>query len=177
MTSATHRPASPRHARQQGAALVVGLLLLVIITLLAVTGMTTANTELIMAGNEQQRQNGFRAAETGVDAAIRSINKNEVNTIPGTCLKSAVTDVFASSSDKYATGSAYLGSGGLVVGWGVNSGEANFYEVRSAGAGARGARTEVTQGVVKISSLTGAQGQSWGPIGNNVPNCQPNDLE
>ena len=47
------------HARQRGAALVIGLILLLVLTLLAVTGMNTASTELIMAGNEQYRQNAF----------------------------------------------------------------------------------------------------------------------
>ena len=39
--------------RQDGAALVVGLILLLVLTLLAVSGMTTASLELQMAGNEQ----------------------------------------------------------------------------------------------------------------------------
>ena len=42
-------------ARQRGAALVIGLLLLLVLTLLAVSGMSSASVELIMAGNEQYR--------------------------------------------------------------------------------------------------------------------------
>ena len=58
------------HRRQRGAALVVGLLLLLVITLLAVAGMNSAAVEYVMAGNEQHRQNAFQAAETGIEQTI-----------------------------------------------------------------------------------------------------------
>ncbi|HEY4644766.1 MAG TPA: PilX N-terminal domain-containing pilus assembly protein [Steroidobacteraceae bacterium] len=47
---------------ERGAALVVGLVLLVILTLLAISGMNTATTELVMAGNEMYQENAFQAA-------------------------------------------------------------------------------------------------------------------
>lgn len=56
--------------RQQGAALIVGLLLLVVITILAVSGMNTATTELAMARNNQTYENAFQAAETGLENAL-----------------------------------------------------------------------------------------------------------
>src|SRR5256884_2014014 len=56
--------------RQRGAALVVALLLLLVITLLAVAGMNAAAVEFVMAGNEQHRQNAFQAAETGIEQTI-----------------------------------------------------------------------------------------------------------
>ena len=55
---------------QQGAALIVGLLLLVIITILAVSGMSTATTELAMARNDQTNENTFQAAEKGLEVAL-----------------------------------------------------------------------------------------------------------
>jgi type IV pilus assembly protein PilX len=55
---------------QQGAALVIGLLLLVVITILAVSGMNTATTELAMARNDQTYENAFQAAETGIENAL-----------------------------------------------------------------------------------------------------------
>src|SRR5688572_28202445 len=56
--------------KQLGAALVVGLLLLLVITLLAISGMNAVSLELIMAGNEQYRQNAFQAAETGIERSL-----------------------------------------------------------------------------------------------------------
>ena len=62
--------ASIRHERQRGAALVVGLLLLVVITVLAISGMNTATTELAMARNDQPYEDAFQAAETGLATAL-----------------------------------------------------------------------------------------------------------
>lgn len=56
--------------KQHGAALVVGLILLVIITVLAISGMNTATTELAMARNDQNYENAFQAAETGLEFAL-----------------------------------------------------------------------------------------------------------
>ncbi len=56
--------------RQQGAALVVGLILLVVITVLAISGMNTATTELAMARNDQNYENAFQAAENGLERAL-----------------------------------------------------------------------------------------------------------
>jgi len=48
--------------KQQGAVLIVSLLLLVVITTLAVSGMNTATTELAMARNDQNYEFAFQAA-------------------------------------------------------------------------------------------------------------------
>ena len=58
------------HGKQDGAALVVGLVLLVVVTVLAVSGMNTATTELAMARNDQNYENAFQAAETGLENAL-----------------------------------------------------------------------------------------------------------
>ena len=54
-----------RRHRQHGAALVTGLILLLVLTLLAVSGMNSASLEFMMAGNEQYCANAFSAAEAG----------------------------------------------------------------------------------------------------------------
>ena len=56
--------------KQTGAALVVGLVLLVVITVLAVSTMNTATTELAMARNDQNYENAFQAAENGLEEAL-----------------------------------------------------------------------------------------------------------
>jgi type IV pilus assembly protein PilX len=57
--------------RQRGAALVVGLVLLMVLTVLAISVMRTATLELTMAGNAQFRENAFQLAESGVEAVMR----------------------------------------------------------------------------------------------------------
>lgn len=56
--------------RQSGAALVVGLILLLVLTVLAISGMTTASLELQMAGNYQYQERAFQAADAGIEQAI-----------------------------------------------------------------------------------------------------------
>lgn len=56
--------------KQGGAALVVGLILLVVVTVLAISGMNTATTELAMARNDLNYENAFQAAETGLEEAL-----------------------------------------------------------------------------------------------------------
>jgi type IV pilus assembly protein PilX len=62
--------------KQQGAALVVGLILLVVITVLAISGMNTATTGLAMARNDQNYENAFQAAESGIEQALGQGNFN-----------------------------------------------------------------------------------------------------
>lgn len=61
---------------QQGAALVVGLVLLVVVTVLAISGVNTATTELAMARNDQNYEYAFQAAETGLEQAIAQVQFN-----------------------------------------------------------------------------------------------------
>ena len=59
-------------ARQKGAALIVGLVLLLVLTVLGVSGITMATLELEMTGNMQAAEYAFQAAETGLDRALAS---------------------------------------------------------------------------------------------------------
>jgi type IV pilus assembly protein PilX len=77
---------------QRGAALVVGLVLLLVLTLLAVTGMATASLELQMAGNAQYRERAFQAAEAGIERAIQAGAYDTASTI-GTYVPSGDPDV------------------------------------------------------------------------------------
>ncbi|MGI9221132.1 MAG: pilus assembly PilX family protein [Woeseiaceae bacterium] len=58
--------------KQGGAALIVGLVLMVLITALAISGMNTATTELALARNDQIHEYAFQAAETGLEDMLAS---------------------------------------------------------------------------------------------------------
>ena len=73
---------------QQGAALVMGLLLLVVITILAVSGMNTATTALAMARNDQNYENAFQAAESGLETAL---SQGSFNTIGNTTMTQVIS--------------------------------------------------------------------------------------
>jgi hypothetical protein len=147
MKGSRNRTGGPDHCG--GSALVIGLLLLVIVTLLAVTGITTANMELAMAGNEQQRLNAFRSSSTGVEHAIGEVLR--VHTSPGSCERSEPAEVPQSATDRYATAIAFVGEGDLLPRFGTRAASGLHYAIRSHGVAARGARAEQLQGVVAIS--------------------------
>jgi len=139
--------------RQQGAALVIGLILLLILTLLAVTGMNTASSELIMAGNEQYRQNAFHAAEAGIEQAITVLA-----TVPQTGTPVVVSDVAVpgSSGDEYTTASTYMGDDLNLPGFSAGKFVGFHYQIESQGTSARNANSAQVQGAFVIQSAGGA---------------------
>ncbi len=60
---------APR-SRQQGAALVVGLVLMLVLTVVGVSGMNTATMEITMANSVQTQQDAFQLAENAIDIAL-----------------------------------------------------------------------------------------------------------
>jgi len=73
-----------QYNKQTGAALVVGLILLVVITILAISGINTATTELAMARNHQNYEYAFQAAETGLEQALSQGSFSTLATAPVT---------------------------------------------------------------------------------------------
>jgi len=134
--------------KQKGAALVVGLLLLVVLTLLAITGMNTATTELVMAGNEQFRQNAFNASAAGLEEAL-----SKLATVPqdGTAVTVPGGKV-PSSKDTYSTSSTYKGDDLNVPGYSSGKFVGFHYEIVSTGNSARNASAQQRQGAFVIQS-------------------------
>jgi type IV pilus assembly protein PilX len=60
----------PLLSRQRGATLIVGLVLMLVLTVLGVSGMNTATTEITMAGNTQFQEDAFQLTEDAADIAI-----------------------------------------------------------------------------------------------------------
>mgnify|MGYP003526972516 CR=1 FL=1 len=59
-------------APERGAVLVMGILLLLTLTILAVSGLAAAVLELRMAGNVQYQERAFQAAEYAIEQALAS---------------------------------------------------------------------------------------------------------
>jgi type IV pilus assembly protein PilX len=144
----TVHPRAPK--RQRGAALVVGLIMLVVLTILAITGMNVASTELVMAGTEQDRVRAFGAAETGIERAARSLW--DVDAIPGNEVTVAATAVDGSSVnaasgaavETYETTTRYRGESACD---GTGKSTAFHFDIESVGTAARGATSTHTLGV------------------------------
>lgn len=142
----------PDPRAQQGAALVIGLILLLVLTLLAVSGMNSASLEFIMAGNEQYRQNAFQAAETGVDVTYAA----NVALIPGGPDLPGAGAVPNSTTDNWVTTTRSLAAGTSMSpppNPRANSfGKFSYfnYDIQSTGTSVRGASAVNIQGVSQI---------------------------
>lgn len=122
--------------RQEGAALVVGLVMLMVLTVLAVSGMNTATLELQMAGNSQFAENAFQAAETGVDRALAIGGFN-------TALPLVAPVALMPSGDTITTVTTFdiataVPDGGYSMGTGTGF-QAFHFDIVSQGTAARGA--------------------------------------
>jgi type IV pilus assembly protein PilX len=150
MTTRTHRIAIPQ--AQKGAALIIGLLLLTVLTLLAITGMNTASTELTMAGNEQFRQNAFEAAETGIEQALVVLPTLAQTAVP---VVVGATNVPNSTTDQYSTRTTYMGEDANIPNFSIGKFTGYHYEIVSQGTSARNAQSTHTQGAYVIQKSGG----------------------
>ena len=127
------------HSKQRGAALMVGLMLLVIVTLLAVTAVSTSSTELIMAGNEQFRERAFQAAEAGVETATRKVRSGDIDVpvLVGAFLDNSNVTMAYDATDRYSTRITALGANTLIGNSSKFRGQ--VFRIDSTGTSARNA--------------------------------------
>jgi type IV pilus assembly protein PilX len=147
------KPIPSRHA-QRGAALVVGMLLLLVLTLLAISGMNTASLELAMAGNMQYHENAFQAAETGVEQALvlGAFNPSAVpERLPATA--GTTTPIGSTGDAFFATITPALGGAAQPALWGssLDSFSTYHFQIDSEGRSARNAVSSTAQGVAVIA--------------------------
>ena len=138
-------------SRQRGAALVVGLIMLVMLTLLAVSGMNSASVELVMAGNEQYRHQAFQASGTGIERALTVLAS-----VPQTKLPTDVPErTVEGTKDTYLTSSQYLGDDLDLPGFSSGKFIGFHYQISSTGRSARGAQSQQIQGAFIIQNAGG----------------------
>jgi len=138
---------------QKGAALVVGLMLLVVLTLLAISGMNTASTELVMASNEQYRQKAFQASSTGIEQAVTLLA-----TVPQTATPTTVSNVAVpgESIDTYTTASLYEGDDLNLPGFSSGKFVGFHYQITSTGLSSRNSTSRQLQGAYVIQNAGAA---------------------
>ncbi|MCG8433340.1 MAG: PilX N-terminal domain-containing pilus assembly protein [Gammaproteobacteria bacterium] len=142
--------AKQSRATQAGASLVTGLLLLVVMTLLAVTGIGTARLEMLMAGNTQFMQQAYHASEAGIERRMR-----------GSALVDGTTQRYDISNFGVDVSVDYRGSGPVFepgFGWGEFT--AYHYTLTSKAEGRdeglrrslRGAKAKTVQGLYYLGA-------------------------
>ena len=123
---------------QRGATLVVGLVLLLVLTVLGVSGMNTSTMEVQMSANMQFQQDAFQVTEDATDIVIGTLNYS-------TTAPSALAPLGNPDTDRRAL-TTYRGntnvpdaafSGGEV--------EAFHFDIQSTGRGARNAASSQIQ--------------------------------
>ncbi len=132
------------YQRQQGAALVVGLILLVVLTILAVSGVFTSNMELRMVRNTQSQERAFQAAEVAVeDALANPVLSTSAGFIQGdTAVPNSAPDTY--SYQLQFVGQSPLGTG--MTGYSIGTAFQSYhFQVDATGNGPDNALAEHTQ--------------------------------
>jgi type IV pilus assembly protein PilX len=130
--------------RQQGAALVVGLILLVVLTILAVSGVFTSTLELRMVRNTQSQERAFQASEVAVEDALANpvLSTSTVFNQPTTAVPSSPGDTY--SYQLQFVGQTPLGTG--MTGYSIGSAFLSYhFQVDATGNGPDGAVSNHTQ--------------------------------
>lgn len=147
-------------ARQSGVVLSIALLLLLILTLLAVTSLHGAGNELALAGSEKFRQHAAAAAEIGVEAGLAAL--------PGATLGAdAITTELAAGDnasegdggapeDRVSVVTRYHGVVTLVPGFSAGRFVGRAFEIHSTGRSTRGAQAQRVQGALRIDAADAA---------------------
>ncbi len=128
----------------------VGMLLLLVLTLLAISGMNTASLELVMAGNTQYHQNAFQAAETGIELSLvnHEFNPAQAEEVtPATVVPGTTTDRYTATTRRQLEGKAQP----AVWGSSWDSFSTYHFEIESQGTSARNATATNFQGVAVIA--------------------------
>lgn len=136
-------------ARMRGAALVIALVLLLIVTLLATTGVAVSTTELVMASNEQFRRAAEDAASAGVELAIaRLVSAPVERTTP-------LEVAGGTAAGKYFARARLVAEATTLPGYSAGRFAGVLFEIDSTGESARHATDEQMQGVLRIVSREG----------------------
>ncbi len=131
--------------RQHGAALVIGLILLLVLTILAVSGVMTSRLELRMVGNTQLQERAFQAAEVAVEMALANapLSTSAPFTQPAVAMPNMPGDEY-SFQVQYA-GQTAAGPG--LTGYSIGSGFTAFHFVANTSGTAPGnAQSQHVQG-------------------------------
>ncbi len=127
-------PCSLRH-HQSGAALVVALIILLVLTILGVSAMNTTSLEEKMAANAQELTRAFHAADSGITRGYRGL---DTTTLLGTQEGGTPTMRIGSSGKNTGAKSVarYIGATDPPInsGFGEDSGyQAYYFDLQSSG--------------------------------------------
>lgn len=130
--------------RQSGAALIMSLVILLVLTILAITAMRTASLEERMAGNIQEATNAFQAAESGLN---KGLNTSGSLSLSGTTTNSWT---FGNAQAQVDTSFKEFSPPKRGSGYSATSFDAANFDQASTGTAGSGAKSSVHRGVAQI---------------------------
>ena len=153
---------------QSGAVLFTALVMMVLMTLLAVTMMGNTAIDEKMAQNSQEQNRAFQAAETGIEMALADVNvlktshgfNSDGSRTDGAVVTNSSADgdeqIF-SGADGYSVdieySSVFLQKTPVARGSGFDSSFANYwFEIQSKATTATGAQSGVALGMFQIGA-------------------------
>ncbi len=153
-----HRLNQYKTLRQNGAVLIVSLIILLVMTVLGLAAAGSANMELRMAGNSERINTTLQAAESAVEATINNINLlgqalNSTTAIKQTIRLDSAYDA-ASQPVASAAEISYLGQGsidGFSLGVNQNNFVAHNFEVKGTGSMQDNVTSVTSQGVYRVA--------------------------
>jgi len=124
--------------RQRGAALIIGLVLLLVLTVFAISGMSRATLELTLAGNTQYSENAFQAAESAIEAEL----------VAGAATPTAPrTSAFSFGDSTTAASTVTFDATRLAPpGYSLTEYQSDHYLINATGVGGKNASTTNEQG-------------------------------
>ena len=125
-------------ASQRGATLIVGLVLLLVLTVVGISGMNTATMEINMAANTQFQQDAFQMTEDGVDEVLSA---RDYTTDAARSLDWSGNQDY----DRHAITTYRLNTDVPDAAFSADEVEAFHFDIRSVGRGPRNAQSEHTQ--------------------------------
>jgi type IV pilus assembly protein PilX len=134
--------------RQQGAALVIGLVLLLVLTILAVSGVFTSTMELRMVRNTQSQERAFQAAEVAIENALANplINTGVPEIQAPVANPNSVDDQYSYTLAHNCVSMIPVG----VSGYGTTTASAYHFRVDASGTGPDNAVAQHAQGFYVI---------------------------
>jgi type IV pilus assembly protein PilX len=141
---------SAGNRRQRGAALILSMVILLILTILGISAMGTASLEEKMSGNTQEATRAFQAAESGLNDALNVPGGLDLNS--GTAGKNLPQFTYDSGKSGYADVNVkfiQFSNPKRGSGYGNNFEAANFNQ-SSTGSTNTGAKATIHQGVAQI---------------------------
>jgi len=139
-------------AKQNGAVLVMSMLMLLIMTMIGVTTMNTATMEEKMSANSMNSNISLQASESAVDAAL-----NDTNNLVLALNSSTAIAISVDLGDPNITANATILYKGATIApgfsFGANQGTFSTYQFEAEGTGevpAAKAKTVTAQGVYRV---------------------------